>query len=113
MDVFCRCSDFDRFRLVLGRFAKAAELGETHDQPSPGEYRGRHRHAEILTYPFAGQSCEIAFRDLYRLLVFAAQVVRFREVAAGDNTESQIADALGDLYAAPAGLDRFVELIQV
>ena len=102
----------DRLGFVLGCLGESAEIGEAHDQPDAivdGCWRGV---SEILVDPIGGQRREVVGGQLNHPLVVAPPVMRLCEKARGENAESQVTEAPGDLQRAGAGRQRLVQLAE-
>ena len=107
-----RLGEPDRLGFVLGRLGESAELGEAHDQPAAIVDRRRCGGSEILVDPVGGQRREVVGGQLDHPLVLAPVVMRLLEIARGEDAESQVPEAPGDLQRAGAGHERLVQLAE-
>ena len=108
-----RLGEPERLGLVLGRLSKSAELGEAHDQPVAIVDRYRRGRSERLVDPVGGQRREVVGGQLDHPLVLAPVVVRLLEIGRGQDAESQVSEAPGDLQRAGAGHKRLVQLAEI
>jgi hypothetical protein len=109
-----RLGEPDRLGLVLDRLGESAELGQAHHQPPAIPDRCRRGDAdEILVDPVGGQGREVIDGQLGRLLVLTPEVVRLLEIARGEDAESQVPEARGDLQCAGASRERLVQLAEI
>ena len=105
-----RLGEPDRLGLVLSRFGESAQLGEAHDQPGAIPDRWGCDESKILVDPGGGQRRQVVDSQLRHPLVFASEVMRLLEKRRGEDAESQISEAPGDLQRAGASHERLVQL---
>jgi hypothetical protein len=92
-----RFGEPDRLGFVRGRLGESAELGQAHDQPGAVVDRRRCGVSEIRVGPVGRQGREIVGGQLDHPLMLAAEVLRLLEIARGEDAESQVPEAPGDL----------------
>ena len=74
--------------------------------------RWRCGSSEILVDPVGGQRREVVGGQLDHPLVLAPVVMRLLEIGRGEDAESQVPEAPGDLQRAGAGHERLVQLAE-
>ena len=102
----------DHLGFVFGRLGEPAQVGEADEQPEAIVDRGRLAASKELVDPVGRQRREVVRGQLDHSRVFAAVVVRLREIGRGENAESQVPEAPGDLQRAPAAHERLVRLVE-
>src|SRR5262245_63688428 len=105
-----RLSDADRLGGRDRGLGESPELREAQDEPATIVDRWRYGGTEILVDPLGGQGAQVARGQLDDPFVVAPEVVSLLEIRRGQNAESQIPEAPGDLQPAGAALDSMVQL---
>ena len=108
-----RLGEPEHLGLVRGGLGESAELGEAPDQEVAIVDRDRHGGSERLVVRVGGQRREVVGRQLDHPLVLAAEVVRLLEIGRGQEAESPVSEAPGDLQRPGAGHQRLVQLAEL
>src|SRR5215813_13912298 len=104
--------ELNRFACVPGRLCKPADFGKAHDEPRAAKDGRWHRQTEVVLSPLRRESTERFDADLDCAFIIAAIVVRFLETGLGDDSKSQVPDALSDLHAASPGREGLLQTVQ-
>src|SRR5262244_2786706 len=89
--MMCRFRNSDRLGLILGRFAKSAELAEACDQVVATENRWRRVASELVIDSVRGQRHEVVLGQLNHPIVLGQKVMQIFELAGGQDLEIQVA----------------------
>src|SRR5262249_13799488 len=103
----CRFCNAHRLGLILGRFAKSAELAEAKDKAVATGNRCRPVASELVMDPIRGQCREVALGQLNHLLEFGEKVMHLFKEAGGQDPKIQVAQGSCDSERpgpAPTGL---------
>src|SRR5437016_2266017 len=95
-----------RLARVLRSLGESAELGEAVDQPGAVVDRYGRDVPEELVDPVGGQGREVTGGKLDDALVVASPVMRLLQIVRGDEPESQVPEAAGDLQRTRADRER-------
>src|SRR5260370_29835677 len=101
----------EQLGLVRGRLGESAEFGEAVDHPEATEDRYRYGAvSETLAGPVGGEHREAIGGQLDRPREVAPELMRLREIGPGQDAESQVPEARGNLQRAGACHQRLLQL---